>query len=252
MIKEILNHKSIRNYSSKPIEDKILNEILRAGTRASTVGNMQLYSMVVTTDQDIKQQLAPTHFNQPMVMQAPVVITFCADINRFSLWCKQRDAKPEYDNFLWFVNSLIDTVLVSENVCIEAEAQGLGICYLGTTLYTAKKIAEILELPQGVIPVTTITLGYPNPEASHPMTDRLPLEAVVHRQKYHNYSPEEIDQLWSEKENLEQTKTLLKENDLPNLARIFTEKRYKGEDSKLFSKVYFDELKAQGFFNQEQ
>lgn len=250
MLKEITNHRSIRNYSSKEIPEQILDEVLLAGTRASTVGNMQLYSMIVTTNKQIKEQLAPCHFNQPMVMQAPVVITFCADINRFSLWCKQRDAVPEYDNFIWFVNGVIDTVLASENVVIEAEAQGLGICYLGTTLYTAKKIAEILELPSGVIPVTTITLGYPNEDASHPMTDRLPLEAVVHKEKYQNYSAEQIDELWSEKENLEQTAQLLKENDLPNLARIFTERRYKGEDNKLFSKIYFDELKAQGFFNQ--
>ncbi len=68
------------------------------------------------------------------------------------------------------------------HVCIAAEARGLGICYLGTTTYMAHKIIEVLKLPAGVVPVTTITLGWPaeNPEQA----DRLPLEAVIHKEIY--------------------------------------------------------------------
>ncbi len=203
MIKEIQNHKSIRNFQTKAIEENVLEEVLKAATRASTVGNMQLYSIVVTTDREILDKLAPCHFNQPMLKNAPALVTFCADVNRFSLWCKMRDAEPGYDNFIWFVNSLIDTTLASENLSLEAQAQGLGICYLGTTLYTAEKISEILELPEGVIPVTCLAMGYPEQEMEHPMTDRLPLEAVVHYQKYQAYTPEKIDAIWAERESSE-------------------------------------------------
>ncbi len=76
----------------------------------------------------------------------------------------------------------IDALLVAQNVCVAAEDAGLGICYLGTTTYMAGKIIEILDLPQGVVPVTTVTLGYPDEWPD--LTDRLPLEAVVHREKY--------------------------------------------------------------------
>lgn len=245
MITEIATHRSVRQYLSKAIPEEVLTRILEAGTRASNTGNMQVYSLIVTTDSALKAELAPCHFNQPMVEQAPVLITFCADVNRFSQWCRQRGAEPDYENFAWFVNGTIDATLASGNVALAAEHEGLGICYLGTTTYNAAQIAKILELPQGVIPVTTLVVGYPAVES--PLTDRLPLEAVIHRERYESYTPERIDALWAEKEGSELTEKLLQENDLPNLAQIFTERRYKASDNQHFSSEYLTALQEQGF-----
>jgi nitroreductase len=242
-----MNHRSIRNYKDTPVSENDLNEILEAGTRASTTGNMQLYSMVVTQDEEMKKKLAPTHFNQPMVTQAPVHITFCADINRFHKWCEQRNAEPGYDNFLWFFNAAIDALLVSENVCLAAEEKGMGICYLGTVTYNADQIIEILKLPQGVVPVAAIVVGYPDENPG--LTDRLPLEAVVHHETYKDYKPEDIDRLYAEKEALEETKELLKENDKETLAQVFTDNRYKKTDNLHFTKQYLKVLQQQGFMN---
>ena len=248
MIKTIFEHRSVRSYKPDPVDEALLQRILEAGTRASNTGNMQIYSIIVTTDPQIREQLSPCHFGQPMVTQAPIVLTFCVDVRRFSLWCRQRGADPQYDNFVWFVNGAIDAILASQNVGLEAESEGLGICYLGTTTYNADRIAEVLALPEGVIPVTTVTMGYP--DKLPPPTDRLPLEGVIHRERYHDYTPEAIDAIWADKEASEETAGLLQANDLPNLARIFTERRYKGEDNRLFSRKYFEMLKKQGFFNQ--
>ncbi len=242
----IFRHRSIRKYKPDPIPDEILSRILEAGTRASNTGNMQVYSLIVTTDPAIREQLAPCHFNQPMVRQAPVVVTFCADVRRFSLWCEQRGARPEYDNFLWFINGAIDAMLAAQNIILEAESHGLGICVLGTTTYTAGRIVEVLEIPRGVIPVTALVMGWP--DEAPPLTDRLPVEAVVHAEKYRDYTPERIDALWAAREASEETRKLLEVNDLPNLARIFTEKRYPGRDNTAFSEAYFETLKKQGFF----
>lgn len=244
----IFNHRSIRNYKSTPVNEAVLEKILHAGTRASNTGNMQVYSMIVTKDDAIRKQLWEIHFKQNMVLEAPVHITFCADINRFNKWCKQNNTEPGYDNFLWLYNATIDAVLASQNVSIEAEKNGLGICYLGTTTYMADKIIDILDLPKGVIPVTSIVLGHP---ATMPeLTDRLPLDGVVHYEKYNDYSPKQIDEIFNEKENLEQTKQLIKENETENLAQIFTEKRYKKDDNIHFSKTFLDTLTKQGFMNQ--
>ncbi len=248
MIREIAGHRSVRKYLPDPIPAQALDEILLAATRASNTGNMQLYSLVVTTDGALKDALSPCHFNQPMVRQAPVVVTVCADINRFEKWCRQRGAEPHYDNFAWFVNALTDAILASQNLALEAEAQGLGICFLGTTIYTADKIAEVLRLPRRVVPVTTVVMGYP--DGTSELTDRLPLEAVVHRETYRDYTPGDIDRLWSEKESSELTARLVQENGLPNLARIFTDRRYKGEDNLHFSRKFFEIIRSQGFFNQ--
>ena len=152
-----------------------------------------------------------------------------------------------FDIFAWFLNASTDALLAAQNLCVEAEMNGLGICYLGTTIYTAGMIAEILELPKGVIPVTTIVLGYP--DESPELTDRLPLEAVVHYEKYTDYTAAEIDELWAEREESELTKRLLEENGLPNLAQIFTQRRYVREDNLSISNSYFALLKEKGFFN---
>lgn len=244
-IETMMQHRSIRKYSDKPVEASLLNAILESGVKASTTGNMQVYSIVVTTSKELKSTLAPAHFNQPMVTQAPVLLTFCADFNRFNKWCRQRNAEPGYDNFLSFITAAIDALLVAQNVCLAAESKGLGICYLGTTTYNAQKIIEILKLPMGVVPVTTITLGYPAevPE----LTDRLPLEAVVHYETYKDYSPNDINQLYAEKEQMEVYQQFVKDNNKQTLAQVFTDVRYKKADNEHFSAALLNVLKNQGF-----
>ncbi len=247
MTDTLLNHRSIRKYKTDPIPTAIMDYILEAGTRASTTGNMQLYSIVVTTDETIKEELSPCHFNQAMVKEAPVVLTFCADFNRFNLWCRQRKAEPGYDNFLSFFTAAIDALLAAQNVVVAAEDAGLGTCYLGTTTYMAGKIIDILDLPKGVVPVTTVTVGYPDewPE----LTDRLPLEAVVHREKYHDYDASDIDRHYREKELMDTYQTFIKEHNKETLAQVFTDIRYKKDDNILFSKSLIDILTKQGFMN---
>ncbi len=224
-----------------------MNSILEAGIRASTTGNMQVYSVVVTTDQKVKEELLPLHFNQPMVTEAPAVLTFCADFNRFNKWCRMRKAEPGYDNFLSFMTAAIDALLVAQNVCVAAEDGGLGICYLGTTTYMAEKIIEVLELPAGVVPVTTVTVGYPAEDPA--LTDRLPLDAVVHRDKYRDYSEEDIETYYRERELLTENLEFVKENKKETLAQVFTDVRYKKEDNELFSRELIKVLQKQGFFS---
>ena len=247
MLKTLMQHRSIRQYKASPVNQTDLKEILEAGTRASTTGNMQLYSIVITQDKKKKAELAPAHFNQPMVTQAPVHLTFCADINRFHKWCSQRGAEPAYDNFLWYVNAAIDALLVSENVCLAAEEKGLGICYLGTATYNADQMINILQLPNGVVPVAAIVMGYPDENPG--LTDRIPLEGVIHYETYKDYTSTDIDNIYREKESLEETRKIIQENDKETLAQVFTENRYKKEDNLHFSKQYLKVIQSQGFMN---
>ena len=90
----IKNRRSIRKYTSDDVSATLLNELLETAARAQTMGNLQLYSVVVTRDMAMKERLAPAHFNQPMVKGAPVVLTFCADFNRTTQWCLNRKADP--------------------------------------------------------------------------------------------------------------------------------------------------------------
>lgn len=245
----IFNHKTIRKYKSDPVPEHILNDILKAASRASTTGNMQVYSIIVTRDENLKKQLWEAHFKQNMVLEAPLLLTFCADFNRFNQWCRLRKAEPGYDNFLSFFTAAIDALLAAQNAALEAEYHGLGICYLGTTTYMANRLIEILNIPKGVVPVTTLVVGYPN--ENPPLTDRLPMRAIVHNETYNNFTEDEIDQIYQEKENMPFYQELVKINGTETLAQIFTEKRYTKKDNVAFSKAFLDVLHKQGFMNNE-
>lgn len=244
-LETILGHRTIREYSNRPIPLDIENKILEAAIRGSTTGNMQLYSIIINKELEMKKKILPFHFNQKAVIEAPIVLTFCADFNRFNKWCISRDAVPGYDNLQCFMWAVIDAVIATQNACIAAEHFGLGICYMGTVTYNAHELIKIYNLPNGVVPVTCITLGYPEKDSG--LTDRLPIEAVIHHETYHDYSKEAIDKLYFEKENSALTKKLLEENQLENLAKIFTEKRYTKKDNEHFTEIFIDVLKNQGF-----
>lgn len=242
----IFNHVSVREYLDRKVDDETLNLILKAACSGSTMGNMQLFSIIVTRDEAMKQKLAPFHFNQPMATKAPVILTFCADFRRFNRFCEFRNAETEaYSNLQSYQWAVTDALIAAQNACVAAESLGLGFCWLGTITYNVDKFIETLELPQHVIPVACITMGYP--VAKPALTQKLPVEAMVHYETYQDYDKEKIDQLYAEKESSEETQQLLRENDLPNLAQIFTQKRYVKADNEHFAKVLLDALKKQGF-----
>lgn len=244
----IFNHRSVRNFSDRQVDKVILNRILDAGSRASTTGNMQVYSIVVTTNSEVREALNGCHFNQPAT-KAPVMMTFCADFNRFNKWCEQRKATPGYDNFHSFIVGAVDALLASQNVALEAEHHGLGICYLGTTTYTADKIIDILKLPKGVVPVATVVMGYPAAVAE--LTDRLPMDAIVHWETYKDFTAKDIDRIYEERDSQPLTQKLLIENGKETLSQIFTENRYTKKDFVAISKLLFRVLENQGFMNNE-
>lgn len=247
MIETLSNRRSIRKYSEKEVTEELLNDLLTVAVRASNTGNMQLYSVVVTRDQAMKEKLAPTHFNQPMVTQAPIVLTFCADANRFVKWSEQRKADAGFDNFQTFICATIDAMLFAESFCDAAEEKGLGLCFLGTTTYNAAQIVDILELPRLVVPITTVTLGYPEEQPEQP--ERLPLAAVVHTETYADYTPDRINELYKDKEELEVNQEFVRINNKETLAQVFTDLRYTRQNNEAFSMEYMRVLKQQGFMS---
>lgn len=244
-MKTINTRRSIRKYADKDVDEALLNRLLTEAARTQTMGNMQLYSVVVTRSAEMKARLAPAHFNQPMVTGAPVVLTVCADFNRASTWCRQRKAEPGYDNFLSFVNAASDALLFTQTFCNLAEEEGLGLCYLGTTVYMPQMIIDTLRLPRLVMPVATITLGWP--AETPPLTDRLPLDSFVHAETYADYTAADIDRYYAEKEALEENKEFVRINNKETLAQIFTDIRYTKKDNEAMSAGFVEALKRQGF-----
>lgn len=239
------NRKSIRKYSSREVSSQLLTSLLKDAERTPTMGNLQLYSVVVTRDEEMKAKLAPAHFNQPMVTGAPVVLTFCADFRRTTLWAENRKAAPGYDNFLSFINATTDTLLYCQTFCNLAEESGLGTCFLGTTVYLPQLIIDTLKLPKLTFPVATITLGWPDEAPAQ--SDRLPVEAIIHEETYNDYTPEMIDRFYAYKESLAENKHFVEINHKETLAQVFTDLRYTRKDNEAMSEGMMKALKNQGF-----
>ena len=244
-MKTINTRRTIRKYADKDVEQQLLNRLLTEAARTQTMGNLQLYSVVVTRSKEGKEALAPAHFNQPMVTQAPVVLTICADFRRTTRWCEERKAQPGYDNFLSFINAATDALLYTQTFCNLAEEEGLGLCFLGTTVYMPEMIIDALNLPKLVMPVATLTVGWPD-EAPQ-LTDRLPLASFVHEERYVDYTREAIDKYYAEKEALEDNRHFCEVNGKETLAQVFTDCRYTRKDNEAMSEGMKKALERQGF-----
>ncbi len=255
VIEKIHQHRSIRKYKPDPIPNSLLTRILEAGIRASSSGNMQTYSIIVTRDWELREQLYKAHFDQSMVLEAPALLTFCADFHRMRQWLRISHAPDNFDNFMSFMIAAIDAILVSQNVALAAESEGLGICYLGSTFSNCDQVGRILELPDNVVPVVGFTIGYPNEDP--PLRDRLPLDGLVHQEKYQDYSDERILEVYREREvkgwerymSYPRLRKLIIESGVENLAQVYTEVKYKRRSHQEFSKKVLNYLKQQDFMN---
>lgn len=253
LINTLHQHRSIRKYTPEPVTDTILNEILEVGIRASSSGNMNAYSIIVTRDQEIRNKLYEPHMKQKMVIEAPILITFCADFFRMRQWLRISEAPDGFDNFMSFMVAALDATLVSQNVALAAESKGLGICYLGSTLANCDRIGEILKLPNSVIPVVGFTLGYPaeNPE----LRDRLPLNGLVHYETYEEYTDERIKEIYKDREDygwkrymsISRLRKLVEENGAENLAQIYSKVKYSRKSHQEYSQKVLNYLDKQEF-----
>ncbi len=244
-MKNLLTRRSIRKYSDQAVSDELLNRLMNEAARTQTMGNLQLYSVVVTRSAEMKAKLAPAHFNQPMVTEAPVVLTICADFNRTSTWARCRKAEPGYNNFLSFMNAAIDALLYTQTLCNLMDEEGLGYCYLGTTVYQPQQIIDLLHLPRLVMPVATLTVGWPAEQP--PLSDRLPLESFVHQERYNDYLADDIDRYYGYKESLPENREFVAVNHKATLAQVFTDIRYTRKDNEALSDVLIETLRRQGF-----
>ena len=247
MNESVKRRTTIRKYAQQDVSDQLIDELLATASRTQTMGNLQLYSVVVTRSAEGKAKLAPAHFNQPMVTEAPVVLTICADFNRTTTWCKQRKAHPGYNNFLSFMNAATDALLFTQTFCNLAEEQGLGYCFLGTTVYMPQLIIDALQLPALVMPVATLTLGWPAEQP--PLTDRLAVDSFVHKENYHAYTAADIDRHYAYKEGLEENHHFCEINNKETLAQIFTDLRYTRKDNEAMSAGLMEALRRQGFLD---
>jgi nitroreductase len=258
VIQQILKHRSIRKFKPDPIPDTLLTEILEAGIRSSSSGNMQAYSIIITRNENLRRKLLTPHLDQSMVIDAPVLLTFCADFHRMRRWLKLSDALDNFDNFFSFMVAAIDAILVSQTTALAAESRGLGLCYLGSTFANADQISEILQLPENVIPVVGYSLGFPDEDPD--LRDRLPAWGILHQETYHDYSDQDIRSIYEEREikgwqrymKSDWLKSQVEASSVENLAQLYTQIKYTRPVHQEISSRLLTYLSDQDFMNHQE
>jgi nitroreductase len=193
------SHRSIRQYRDEPIAPGLIDTLLhQALAGSSSSGNLNLVSVIKTQDPARKAQLCELHGNQPMVLQAPLVLTFCADTFRTREWLALRQARPGFADFVSWHTAAFDAVILAQTAALAFESHGLGICYMGTTLFSMRAIADFLEMPANVLPVTSLVVGWPDEAPAQ--RDRLPAEAWIHEERYQRPTAAEIERRFGARE----------------------------------------------------
>ena len=244
-IDTILGHRSVRKFKAQPVSPEMLAELVECGLRASNTGNMQLYSIIATQQEPLRGELGKLHFGQ--CATAPLWLTICVDVARYHQYCRVNGCDEPYGNLLWFTTALVDAALCAQNICLAAEAKGLGFCYLGTVNYNTRQIAELLKCPKGVVPVIAIAMGHPNEEPRR--SERLGPDAVLHSETYHVPTDDELIASHRVRDDDPFNRRMVEENGTRNYCEIFTTKRYPRSMNTAVSNDLLQFLKDSGMWD---
>ena len=181
---------SLRNYAERDVPDEVMQLIYRAGQHAATGGNLQPVSIIEIRDPEIRKKLADM-CGQKFMADASVHLLFCIDLRRLQRWAALNNAPfTALKSFRHFWISFQDAIICAQNICTAVDALGLGSVYIGTVLEYLKDLKSMFALPDGVLPVVLLCLGYPKSRPE--IQNKLDVPVFVHREKYRELSDDEL------------------------------------------------------------
>lgn len=201
-IQELMNRKSVRMYTDEPISQKEKELILHSALQAPTAGNMMLYSIIDVQDQELKNILASRCDNQPFIAQAPLVLLFVVDYQKwfdiFNEYISDVPALEESD----FLLAAQDCMIAAQNAVVAAESMGIGSCYIGDILENFEANQELFHLPQYAVPLSLVVFGRPTlQQQNRQKPKRFDIEDIVHVNTYHQKTIEETKTMFMKQTN---------------------------------------------------
>lgn len=182
VLQQIRAHRSVRAFSAAPVADDLVRSVVETAQWASSSSFRQVYSVIAVRDPARKQHLRSLCGEQPWVEKAPVFLAFCADLSRLDDVCQAQGLQVNLEYTETFLMAALDAALVMQNAALAAEACGLGIVMIGGLRNHPREVADLLELPRGVVGICGMCLGWPvRQPAPRP---RLPLDEVLHWETY--------------------------------------------------------------------
>lgn len=176
------SHSSVRSFTSQPVEDSLLAELVQAGQHASTSNHIQAYTIIRVRDHKQKELLAQLCGDQDYVKNCPVFLVFCADLHRLKKACSMNQEHMNTGSSETFLMATVDTALLAQNIMVAAESSGLGGVYIGGIRNNPTQVCDLLKIPQNVYPVFGMCLGYP--AKRNAVKPRLPLSLVLKEESY--------------------------------------------------------------------
>ena len=199
-ITELLSRRCIRRYTEDPVPDDLLDTLLACAQSAPTKSNLQQYSIIVTTDHDLRMKLADLNRDTGHMKYCPVFLTFCADIRRSKHLTEKHGYGFANNNMDTFLNATVDAALAMQCFITAAEAAGLGCAPISQVRNRMREFCDALNIPEGVFPLAGLTLGWPDWEGR--MNPRLPMEAVIHRETYDDSGLDELVDAYDDRRHL--------------------------------------------------
>ena len=200
VVKNLFERKSVRIFEDRPISPEDRLTILQAACHAPTAGNQQLYTILEITEPALKKRLSVTCDNQPFIADAPLVLLFCADCQKWYDAYRYAGCTPRHPSAGDLMLAVEDSSLAAQNAVTAAWSLGIGSCYIGDIMEHCELHRELFQLPPYVFPAVMLVLGYPTArQRERTKPARCPLDSIVMENTYRKMDRDALYQMFSHK-----------------------------------------------------
>ena len=200
VVKNLFERKSVRIFEDRPISPEDRLTILQAACQAPTAGNQQLYTILEITEPALKKRLSVTFDNQPFIADAPLVLLFCADCQKWYDAYRYAGCTPRHPSAGDLMLAVEDSSLAAQNAVTAAWSLGIGSCYIGDIMEHCELHRELFQLPPYVFPAVMLVLGYPTARQRERIKPaRCPLDSIVMENPYRKMDRDALYQMFSHK-----------------------------------------------------
>lgn len=200
VVKNLFERKSVRIFEDRPISPEDRLTILQAACQAPTAGNQQLYTILEITEPALKKRLSVTCDNQPFIADAPLVLLFCADCQKWYDAYRYAGCTPRHPSAGDLMLAVEDSSLAAQNAVTAAWSIGIGSCYIGDIMEHCELHRELFQLPPYVFPAVMLVLGYPTArQRERTKPARCPLDSIVMENTYRKMDRDALYQMFSHK-----------------------------------------------------
>ncbi len=194
----MMKRRSARNFEDRPVPPDVVDRLLDVANNSPSGGNIQPLSIVVVESPEARAELAGMVGGQPWVKNAPVSLVFCIDFYRVKRWASTFDVEFLGEQALSsFLIAYADVMCAAQSVVVLAESEGLGSVYVGTIQSSIGRAREFFGMPEYVLPVMVLSLGYPRSVQGN--IPKLGRDVVVHRERYRVPSDDEVSAAFESK-----------------------------------------------------